>query len=91
MVELSQLSSNAVKLLKHFQDRQLGQRIFETPANQRALFSDVEDCEAAQTELAGLGLLELTRIPPNPNDPDRVVAAALPLDGIRFLKKNPIS
>ena len=55
-----ELSDNAKKLLKYFQDRNLREMDYEYPSAMEKLFEyDLEACEIAQEELAKAGLLEL--------------------------------
>jgi hypothetical protein len=85
------LSENAKKLLRHFRDGGFKQRAFEYPAKMETLFTDAEGCEAAQDELVRLGILELvpevsTHMPVK----NKIRAAALTLDGERFLQENDL-
>ena len=84
---MTNLSDNAKKLLKHFEDSGIDQGVFEFPATQEELFDDVEDCEKAQDELEGLGLLELAPLPPFRAAKSPVAPAALTLEGARDLNK----
>jgi hypothetical protein len=82
------LSPGAKKLLRHFEDKGFLHRDFESSDTLKGLFNKAEECEAAQAELAGQGLLELGP-PRGPSESDRVRSAALTLNGIRFLQRNP--
>ena len=53
------LSDGAKIILKHFQDTKIPQSSYELPATLEALFADPEECEHAQEELFGLGLVDL--------------------------------
>src|ERR1700694_5522721 len=84
---VTDMSDNAKKLLKHFQDSKIPQGDFEYSAKLEELFEKVEDCEKAQAELAALGVLELLPLPPSRTALSRVSSATLTLDGTRYLKK----
>jgi hypothetical protein len=83
------LSANAKKLLKHFKDKGLEQQEYEYPAEQEKLFPKVEDCEDAQAELVDAQLLELGSAR-SPYETSKVRAAALTLDGVRYLDQNKL-
>jgi hypothetical protein len=84
---VTEISANAKKMLKYFQDHRLGPDVYEAPARLEALFADVKDCERAQAELAMAGLIKVAQS--NPHATSKVVA--LSLDGVRYLEKNPIA
>jgi hypothetical protein len=70
-----ELSDNAKRLLKYFQDRNLREMDYEYPSAMEKLFEyDLEACEIAQEELAKAGLLEISG----------VRSAALTPDGARY-------
>jgi hypothetical protein len=84
------LSPGAIKMLRHFKDENFRQAAYELPGKLSALFGDdAEACEDAQAELSGKGFLDLGPEMPS-YFPDRIRAAALSLDGVRFLAKNPL-
>ena len=83
-----QLSDDARKLLKHFQDNDLAHGEYEYPATMLYAFNgNAEACEKAQQELSELGLLDLGSPFPEFNA-NRVRRAALSLEGDRYQKKN---
>jgi len=82
------LSDNAKKLLKYFQDRNLREMEYVWPPAMEELFgSDLVACEMAQEELARIGLLELGS-PRLSYEISGVRSAALTPDGARHLQKN---
>jgi hypothetical protein len=86
------LSSRAKTLLRYFRDNNIAQMDWVLPATLEQLFPDSEDCELAQAELSEMGLIDLNSRPPA-HIPvrSRVVAAALTLEGERYIAKNDIS
>ena len=79
-----ELSDNAKKLLKYFQDRNLREMDYEYPSAMEKLFEyDLEACEIAQEELAKAGLLELGS-PRLSYEISGVRSAALTPDGARY-------
>ena len=87
------LSADAMKMLRHFKEKGYGQRVYELPGKLLDVFGgDAEVCEAAQEELASAGFLELGDPPPRHIPlPHRIRAAALTLDGERYVSKNPLA
>lgn len=87
---MRELTANEKTMLRHFKSTGAPQMMFELPGNLVKLYSDSEQCEVAQTGLARLGLLELgpemSKIMPS-----RIRAAALSLDGVRFIAKADLS
>ncbi len=84
-----QLSDNARKLLKHFQDNDLAHGEYQYPATIVHEFDGyAETCQKAQEELFELGLLDLGSAAPQYNA-NRVRSAALSLKGDRYLQKSP--
>ena len=82
------LSDDAKKLLKYFQDRNLKEMEYEWPPAMEKLFGgDLVACEMAQEELARIGLLELGS-PRLSYEISGVRSAALTRDGARHLQKN---
>jgi len=87
----SGLSEGAKVLLRHFRDNKIPQLAYEYPATLEALFADPEDCERAQEELGGLGLVELGRSPPaHIPTKSRVRAMAINLEGERYIASNDL-
>lgn len=86
------LSAGAKKILRHFRDKQIPQLAYEYPAKLAELFpGDPEACETAQAELASLGLIALgPQMPAHLPLDNRIVAAAITLDGERYIKKNSL-
>lgn len=83
---MRELTADEKTMLQYFKNSGAQQVVFELPADLAKLFADPEQCGVAQTGLAGLGLLELgpemSKFMPN-----RIRAAALSLDGVRFIAK----
>jgi len=86
------LSADAKKLLRHFRDKRLPQLAYEYPSTLAALFSgSAETCEAAQQELASVGLLVLgPEVPRHIPQADRIQSAALTLECERYFQKNSL-
>ena len=85
-----ELSDNAMRLLKYFQDRNAREMECVWPPVMEALFqNDLEACEMAQEELAKAGLVELGS-PRLSYEISGVRSAALTLDGVRQLQKVPV-
>ena len=85
---MANLSAGAVTILQHFHAKRLRQMDYELPAILAALFNDPQECEAAEEELEAMGLVTLGRAPPaHIPVPHRVRAAALTLEGERFLQR----
>ena len=78
------ISPPAQLILQHFGAQDIGHN-FEYPSQLSALFESSAKCEAAQKELEDLGLLELG--PEIRHADDRVRAAALTMDGARYIQK----
>lgn len=86
-----QLSDDARKLLKHFQDNDLAHGEYEYPATMLRVFDgDAEVCEKVQQQLSELGLLDLGS-PSSRYSANRIRSAALSVAGDRYLEKNPYS
>jgi hypothetical protein len=82
------LSDNAIKLLKYFQDKNFVEMEYEWPPAMEELFKgDLEACEMAQEELARAGLLELGS-PRLSYEISGVRSAALTSEGARHLLKD---
>lgn len=83
---MSEPSEGAKKILRHLKAQGMSQMEFEYPAELEKLFDNAKDCEAAEAELKGLGLIELGAGPgehlPVKN---RIRPAALTLEGERYL------
>jgi hypothetical protein len=83
------VSDNAKKILKYFQDRNLKTAEYVWPSVMEVLFEDdFEACEMAQEELARAGLLELGS-PRLSYQISGVRAAALTDNGVRYLSPSP--
>jgi len=83
------VSDNAKKILKYFQDRNLKTAEYVWPPVMEVLFEDdFEACEMAQEELARAGLLELGS-PRLSYQISGVRAAALTDNGVRYLSPGP--
>ena len=84
-----QLSNDARKLLKHFQDNDLAHGEYEYPGTMVQVFDgNAEACEKAQQELSELGLLDLSP-PQSQYGANTVHKAALSVKGDRYLERNP--
>jgi hypothetical protein len=85
---MQELSAGAKKILWHLHTGRFTQQVYELPGKLRALFDDPEECENAEAELEALGFIVLgpERQPHIPK-PDRIRAAALTLDGERFIDR----
>jgi hypothetical protein len=82
-----ELSDDAQKLLKHFQDSNLKEAEYRWSPTMEALFQyDLEACEIAQEELARAGLIELGS-PRLSTEISGVRSAALTSDGVRHLQR----
>jgi len=80
-----ELSDDAKKILKYFQDRKLKKAEYVWPPVMEALLQDdFEACELAQEELARAGLLELGS-PRLSYQISGVRSAVLTDDGVRYL------
>jgi hypothetical protein len=84
-----ELSANAKRLLKHFQDRKLHIADYEYPKIMRDLFGDDAAAAAAQAELEEVRLLERGSRRPA-YEATAVKAAALTREGARHLAAYPI-
>jgi hypothetical protein len=79
------LSDDAMKVLKYFQNKNLKEAEYVWPPEMELLFEDdFEACEMAQEELARAGLLELGS-PRLSTQVSGVRAAALTQDGVCYL------
>ena len=86
-----QLSDDARKLLKYFQDNVLAHGEYEYSARMLRVFNgDAGVCEKAQRQLSELGLLDLGSAPSHSSD-HHIRSAALSLAGDRYLEKNSFS
>ena len=83
---MQELSAGAKKMLWHLHKNGFRQQVYEVPAKLIELFDDPEDCENAEAELEALNLIALGPLP-HFAAPHRVKAAALTLDGIRFIDR----
>lgn len=78
-------------ILRHFRDEKIGQLEYEFPETLSALFSKPEECEQAQDELYGLGLIALgPALPKHIPVSNRVRAAAVTLEGVRFIERGEL-
>jgi hypothetical protein len=83
-----QLSADALRILNFFKDKKAGVGDYQYPADLENLFPGaLEACEAAEEELYSQGLIDMTSSPPDPMR-SKVKAAALTLDGARWVEKN---
>jgi hypothetical protein len=81
------LGDDAKTMLNYFKAKELLQGDYVYPAILEALFDRPERCEAAQTELARLGLLDLAA-EPSKHRTTKVRPATLSLDGARLLQNS---
>ena len=86
---MAELSANAIKLLKHFQDNKLRVAAYEYSKSIRDLFSDSAAASAAQQELEVAGLLALGKVRPS-HEPSGVRASALTREGAQYLADHPL-
>lgn len=85
------LSESAKVILRYFRDNQFAQLEYELPDTIAGLFNDPEECERAETELFNLGLINLgPGMPRHVPVANRVRAAALTLEGQRFIAKDDL-
>lgn len=89
---MNTISNNAKKILRHFRDNNFQQLAYEYPATLEAMFpGDAEACEAALGELEGLGLVALgQKMPSHLPQKNRIRAAAITLEGQRYIEKGPL-
>jgi hypothetical protein len=83
---MTDLSENALRILRHFREEGFGQQTYELPANLEALFAGPEACEQAQAELKAHGLIDLGP-ERHAADPSGVRAACLTREGARYVQK----
>lgn len=82
------ISEAAKIMLRHFRDEKIAQLAYEYPATLAGLYSDPEECEAAQEELSSLGFVDLgPELPRHIPQSNRVRAAAITLEGERFIQR----
>jgi hypothetical protein len=82
---MAELSAAAQKILRYLRGTGLGQGVYANSAELEALFEDVDECKAAETELESSGLIDVG-LPPHAATPNRARAAALTLKGVEFVK-----